>query len=199
VTATGSCPGCNGHCCSVYRVGVNGNDTQRIARSLLLPVESFAGLMPVDPGARGAVRLDDSEQHWALELHHRDSGPCVLLVELLDGTGRCGVYEHRPGSCRVYPATYDGERTLMREDAMCLARGGCGFADRPLQEWTALLYDTEWEWAVYQAALSGWDIWRDGPTTPQTFLGWLAETYRRLDDIAPEDRLEHAAAIGAAI
>jgi hypothetical protein len=99
----------------------------------------------------------------------------------------------------VYPAAYDGERTHIRPDALCLERGGCGFGDRPLAEWTALLRDAEHEWAVYQAALTGWEAWRRDAGTPQVFLAWLAETYRRLDDLQAHQHLDRAAAVGAAI
>jgi Fe-S-cluster containining protein len=165
-------------------VPVNGSDVRRLMRGLLLPIEAFAELLPVEDSERGSFRLAGGEQHWSLHLYRHDDGACALLVGLQDGTERCGAYAHRPGSCRAYPAVLDDAGEIgYRDDAIC-PPGGCGWNAMATEVWREALVHTEAEWEVYERVLDAWNARvEERPATVAAFYGWLAETYRRIDDL----------------
>ena len=208
-TVDATCAGCSGACCHAYRVPVNWTDVQRLCRGLHVPVEKVAGFLAVEPGDRGAIRLDDSGQRHSLHLRRRETdGGCRLLVRLPDGTERCSVYEHRPTLCRTYPASLRG-RVALREDHVCPPHL-CGFLDTPAETWWAALWQSEAEWTVYDAVTAEWDR-RAGPepATPATCFAWLDAVYEQagpllagFDPVARSEELpqlaERAAAVAAA-
>jgi len=185
-TKDATCGGCNGQCCYAYRVPVTGSDVQRLSRGLLVPAETVVSFLPAEPGDRGAMRLDGSDQRWSLHLLRREDGGCTLLVRLLDGTDRCGVYEHRPTACRTYPACLRGGVAL-REDHVCPPHL-CGFLDTPGRTWWEALMQSEAEWDLYDAVTAVWDARIEAdppvdPVAPGVYFAWLAEVYGRIDEL----------------
>ena len=77
------CASCPGHCCR--------NDT--------ISLHPERG---DDPALYQTVRITNpltGKPGWMLA--HKPNGDCVYL-DVVDGAGRCGVYDHRPAICRAF-------------------------------------------------------------------------------------------------
>jgi Fe-S-cluster containining protein len=110
------CDGCAAPCCRNYHVGIYAWDAWRIARALVVPMADFCVLDWLER-ADGDFRIlldtvaaPANRRHYTLALRKvADPDPryrhrCVFLVSV-GGRGRCGVYEHRPIVCSLYPTT----------------------------------------------------------------------------------------------
>lgn len=103
-----NCMECIGACCTEWRINVDSEDVDNLARGLGIPVAEVDREY-IDPS------FDLSGGGRSLQLRHvadsRFPGEtrCKLLT-VTPGTkascavGRCSVYEHRPKTCREYPA-----------------------------------------------------------------------------------------------
>ncbi|MEU2731465.1 hypothetical protein ABZ650_27455 [Streptomyces griseoviridis] len=150
---------------------VTGADLVRIARTLALEPWHFTQTAPAAANDPTGVVLDNARRRVNVRIANAAHG-CVFHVLTLEGTGRCGLGELAPVSCRMYPAVPgegardtegaraddagdgdrddDGPGTVGRPlDATGLARAERGWAaDRDhwfetVRRWNALTKDPE--------------------------------------------------------
>lgn len=110
------CDGCQSGCCRSFVVPLSLGDIVRIARGTGLSFWDFAVRWDdsEDKIARGQVPhfhfQDEPQTPFVIGLKHVESQTfsgatrCRFLNEAPDGAC-CGVYEHRPMACRIFPAT----------------------------------------------------------------------------------------------
>lgn len=89
------CKAC-GNCCRSLNVEVGNDDLQRLAKGTLIPISEIRQRVHLEPNVDPDI------------IGHFHSHPCTFL----DGT-LCTVYEHRPSTCRDYPALVPDFRWLM--------------------------------------------------------------------------------------
>lgn len=115
------CDACAADCCRQTYVVLSPREAVAMARALRVDLLEIVELRLRDR-EEGAFRFraggDPADQRrWRLELRKvpgADGGPrCVFLLEL-GKVGRCGVYEHRPTECRLYPTVLEGEEVALR-------------------------------------------------------------------------------------
>lgn len=118
-----NCDHCIGACCTGWRVNISTSDARRIARGLDIGYQQVLADF-TDPA------FDLTGDGRTLQLRHVEDTRfpkgtrCKLLsVREKDGIaiGRCSIYEHRPETCREYPAHncdefIPAERLYRRDD-----------------------------------------------------------------------------------
>lgn len=117
------CQICPGSCCRELAVTVSIVDVARIHRYLHIPVHGFLARY---------VDEDPKEEPYAFIIRRKPIALALLPPDGLDrgcsflmdvgGHLRCGVYDHRPGTCRVYPFTDQGARVRHKRDTLCPRR-----------------------------------------------------------------------------
>src|SRR5215213_103805 len=120
---TSPCATCTLGCCYRYDVNISGYDAWVIANGLQLPPGQFLSMVPEPSPTTRGVLLDRSGSTQQLVLAKRpttqEHQPCVFLIELPNGTGRCGIYALRPLVCRTYPAYVRNGIVGRRDDVLC--------------------------------------------------------------------------------
>lgn len=156
---------------------VTGTDLVRIARTLALEPWHFTQTAPAAADDPTGVVLDNARRRVNLRVANAAHG-CVFHIRTLEGTGRCGLGELAPVSCRMFPALpgrpapeADGEGA--REDR---ERG----PGRPLDE--EQLAEAEREWVAdrdhWFEVVARWNaLAADAETPPdaQDFQRYLLE------------------------
>ena len=151
------CENCHAGCCRAFVVPITGSDVLRIEKTGLT-FWDFA-VRWSDPDGQIARRLapqlyfaDAGDEPFVLGLMHTasetlpGSGRCRFLRETTPtedtplGRGECGLYEHRPATCRVFPAKFDSGRELVQLEP--IAQNGRPADPHPAysmcpREWTA--------------------------------------------------------------
>ncbi len=124
------CEDCHAGCCRSFAVPVSGADIMRIEQGLGLSFWDFVCRWE-DP--EGSIALnyaphfffeDEPETQFVISLMHHDSEyfkettRCRFLTEGAPdadhplGQARCGIYNYRPGACRVFPTKFDTANEL---------------------------------------------------------------------------------------
>jgi len=114
------CQMCPGACCTDLAVTLNVVDVARIHRALDLPVHDFlARYVDEDPREK-PFAFFIRKQPIALALLPPDGTDrgCSFLLNI-GGHRRCGIYDLRPGTCRVYPFTDQGNVVKHKEGTLC--------------------------------------------------------------------------------
>jgi Fe-S-cluster containining protein len=153
------CTSC-ANCCKDLRVPLTTADLQRVVAQSALPVAEIVEWLPaaeVDlTGEPGSLVLLDHGSQRALMALAQSAGACRFLGP----DGLCGVYEARPGSCRLYPfdAAY-GRRGGLRRLRL-LGGTSCEFARDGHTDVHALRHADEQRWReqrAYQAQVATWN------------------------------------------
>ena len=104
---------CCGQCCREPIVLLTDEDVRRIMRHTGQPPEKIATFYPPDEiewdlSNRGWIKLEEGDRIMGL-IRSEETG-CQYLQE----DDRCGIYEHRPVTCRRYPfdVEYDSNDEL---------------------------------------------------------------------------------------
>lgn len=118
---TSLCDSCHAGCCRSFAVPITGADVVRLERSTGLRFWDFACRWEDRQGHIAGDYVphlyfdDEPTTPFTLCLMHqpsalfRETTKCRFLEESLPsasaplGTGRCGVYSHRPSACQVFP------------------------------------------------------------------------------------------------
>jgi Fe-S-cluster containining protein len=183
------CATCNRGCCQRYTVGVSGYDVQVIAQGLDLAPDQFLQAV-AEPGTCG-FRLARDGPAYQLALAKRPTGaehaPCIFLIELPDGSGRCGIYPLRPLICQSYPAYTRQGHVGRRDDVLCPDQAWRdGALDHPA--WYERLAQYAAEFDIYELAVTRWNYHvQHGPPAPardlQAYLSYLAQLYVQLEPV----------------
>jgi Fe-S-cluster containining protein len=168
----GGCGTCEGRCCRQYVVPVTCSDVHAVSRALALAPERFALLVPQPEEEPAGIRLAAGGPTFTIILDKREPAserpPCVFLMEFSDGTGRCGIYPHRPRVCRTFPAAFHDGRVALQPEIICAA-GSWNPASMEQPEWRTELLCGEMEQALHRTVVAAWNESVDaGAPTEQT-------------------------------
>lgn len=135
VATSHPCAGCHSGCCRAYAVPVSGADILRIEQRLGLAFWDFVSRWADPDGALARYDAphfwfrDDPNTPFVICLSHEQSRrlpgttKCRFLIEGEQSTshplgqGSCGIYDHRPAACRVFPTRLDaaGDRAVIHD------------------------------------------------------------------------------------
>lgn len=149
-----------GLCCHAYLVPVTGLDVWRISRGLgAKPTDFLAAWPQGEPSPEGFI-LQRGGSPFRLVLQKRGSLtpglPCVFLEPAGAGTSRCGIYAHRPETCRTYPMVKRPAGVVVHPEAMCPADawpdGGS-----PSSHWLPAIDLLESDLQTYRGVVATWN------------------------------------------
>lgn len=160
MSSAGPCPSCLHRCCTEYTVSVTGYDAWLIGAWLGLPMRSFLAHLPLAGEAERGFLLEPRGGRFEIALdktgRFQKGNPCVFLVDLPDGTGRCGIYASRPLVCRTYPAHLLVDVVDLREDRLCPV-GGWALAGMDLPVFRRGLQRLRLEQDIYAYVVARWN------------------------------------------
>lgn len=196
MSGPGPCGSCRKACCANYTVSINGYDAWLIGKGLHLPLESFLVYFPVGEENDRGFLLEPGGKRYELALdkvgEYRKGNPCVFLVELPGGGGRCGIYPYRPMVCQTYPAYRQEEIVVLRDDVLC-PEGAWNLVGMDLPLFRQRLSHFRMEQEIYAYIVSGWNeaVERAGRTfTIRAYYTALMNLYEGIDrwrkDFSPE-------------
>jgi Fe-S-cluster containining protein len=172
-------------------VPITGYDAHLIASQQLLKIEQFAVVVPEQQRSPLGFLLDAGAETFVLALDknpraHGQRKPCVFLLTLPGGGGRCGIYGIRPLVCQTYPAMLHHGSVAVRDDVIC-EKGSWNIAAMELPDWRLSLLRGEMENAIYRIVVAHWNqMVSEKPVSdhgcPDYFV-YLMEVYRRIDDV----------------
>ncbi len=196
MTSGGSaCAICDARCCYDYTVTVTGYDVWRLAHGVRMPPHEFLTLVAArdeNPlgfrlefgGPRLDIALDKAPSEQGPE-GNEEKAPCVFLVQLPGGVGRCGVHAHRPQVCQTYPAYLDGDVVRIRDDVMC-PTGAWKLVHMRIARWRDAMQDFVVQRDVYGAVVRAWNarVETAGPEhdgfSPSEYFDFLIGVYREI-------------------
>lgn len=147
-------------CCVEYTVSITGYDVWLIASRLGLAPQQFAICYPVRAEHADGFRLDQTDVFYDIALDKvrvdRPHQPCIFLMELPGGGGRCGIYEHRPQVCQTYPSYLDGDVVALRGDVMCQT-GAWNLSQMGLPIWQQRLAHFTVQRDIYSYIVNCWN------------------------------------------
>ncbi|GAA3637781.1 hypothetical protein GCM10022420_008810 [Streptomyces iranensis] len=169
---------------------VTGADLVRIARTLALEPWHFTQTAPAAADDPTGVVLDNARRRVTLRVANAAHG-CVFHIRTLQGTGRCGLGDLAPASCRMFPALPGKGATRTGGEAVEEVRGGTG--PRLDEEQLA---EAERQWAAdrdhWFELIARWNALAEKAETPpdvEDFQRYLleAQTSREAGTPWPED------------
>lgn len=183
------CSTCTGRCCSNYTVSITGYDAWLIGTSLRLALDSFLVYFPVDARVERGFRLEPGGARFEIALDKvggfQRGNPCVFLIDLMNGRGRCGIYSLRPHVCQTYPAHQHGDLVMLRDDVLC-PEGSWSLAGIDVPLFRARLYQFRIEQDIYAAVVGAWNeyVERQGHSQRiDLFYAHVMNAYDRIDRV----------------
>jgi Fe-S-cluster containining protein len=167
MTSVGSaCAICDGSCCYEYTVTVTGYDVWCLAQGVRMPPHEFLTLVAARDDNPFGFRLAFGGQRLDIALDKvpsengsdepEEKAPCVFLVQLPGGVGRCGVHAHRPQVCQTYPAYLDDDVVRIRDDVMC-PTGAWKLVHMHIDRWRDAMQDFVVHRDIYAAVVRAWN------------------------------------------
>ena len=177
-----------GDCCRSYLVPLCGHDVWSISRYLHLPPSKFAIAWQEEEPSVDGFRLERDGPLFSLVLDKRswsrDRSPCIFLMRLPGGRDRCGIYDHRPVSCRAYPMLLVHDTIRLRDDSLCPPDAWP--PDEPTKPGGRVAVEqAHHHFAVYQIVLSVWNQRVRAAETAHTledYYAYLLDAYDRVAD-----------------
>jgi Fe-S-cluster containining protein len=184
------CRVCPARCCH-QQVIVSVPEALRIADTLDVPLAAVVDFVPLGgphtfpfdgTAARSSV-WHAFEGTAAIALRRRDDGACWFLVDL-DGFKRCGAYALRPGSCRLYPLSFEwGD--LRSGPAQMLCPVPFAVTDGVVAAVEAAAAQTIDDWTRHDLLVEGWSKAEVPTRSPELFWSYALDQLGRPDG---EDR-----------
>jgi Fe-S-cluster containining protein len=176
-----------GLCCRSYVVPLSGYDVWLIStRQQLAPDTFVIACQQEQPGADG-FRLAPDGPTYGLALDKRGrlraKQACVFLMSLGDRHDRCGIYDHRPVVCQVYPMSLRQSAVVQRTDALCPPDS---WPEESLADaaWLDALRRQRMRFDVYHEVVARWNARADRASLPTPTLGeylvFVMNAYARL-------------------
>ena len=159
------CSGCSGYCCKLH-VDLTVYDVLRISELSGKDFDSFVQLYEADETDTFGFRA--LGQIVKLSLAKKSDGYCTFF-----GSGPdlcCSIEENKPGICLIYPMALDGNKVVLREDAIC-PKENIKRADFSKMNSKAL-EDYGWEWQNYYQFVQEWNNSANGSENPNEFLDY---------------------------
>ena len=188
-STTGPCPDCDGRCCYHYAVPVTGYDAYIIASTLNIGMEQFLVFWPERKQTDQGFKLQRAGPTFTLGLNkghsRRKQKPCIFLVKLRGGTGRCGIYSSRPQVCQIFPAELRNGNVVWREKGLVCPKRTWSTENVNLTPWRLSLLRMELERAIHRAVVRRWNRFvESGPEEGyciEQYFAYLVEAYKRLE------------------
>ena len=134
---------CCGACCRSYIVNLCGYDVWLISTRQRLSPDQFVVPWPHPEPRDDGFRLDHQGPSYGLALDKRGrfhaKAPCIFLLELGGGSGRCGIYAHRPLACQAYPMQISSELVVSTYDNALCPPNSWSLAEGDRAAWRARL------------------------------------------------------------
>ena len=193
-STAGPCPDCDSQCCYYYAVAVTGYDAFIIASTLKIGMEQFLVFWPERKQTDEGFKLQRAGPTFTLGLNkghsRRKQKPCIFLVKLRGGTGRCGIYHLRPQVCQVFPAQLQGGEVVWREKGRVCPKRTWSTENVDLAPWRLSLLRMELERAIQRAVVRRWNSLVDsGPEegySIEQYFAYLMKAYKRLEGVRQE-------------
>jgi Fe-S-cluster containining protein len=150
------CQLCPGSCCDDLAVTLNLVDVARIHRALHIPVHDFLARYVDDDPRERPYAFFIRKLPIALALlppEEKDRG-CSFLLDI-GGHRRCGIYDIRPGTCRVYPFTDQGNVVKHKRGTLCPRRFDLDEVDHETIRREIEEYQREWN--IHAAFAREWN------------------------------------------
>lgn len=191
------CAAC-GACCRAYIVPVCGHDVWRICRGQHLSPEQFLIPCPQEQPEGDGFRLEREGKTYALALDKQGrlvkTQPCVFLVDLPGGGGKCGIYADRPIVCQTYPMSLMQGVVFERTKTQCPPGSWSPHAPKD-PVWRTRLQRLHLRYDVYAEVVARWNARVELDTTGAVltffeYFGYVLNVYDRLtalDSILGED------------
>ncbi len=185
------CVSCLAPCCFRHIVAVTGYDAWRISTRLRLPMEEFLIFGHVPGEERVSFRLRPGGEGYILALAKKrgkakaQNRPCSFLVQLPGGFNRCGIYEHRPLACQIYPFAVRNGVVLMKPDHLCPPRGW-NLAEIDHDEVRVRVLRFTMEYDTYAFVVRTWNRFVDAGSPDHSlhvraYLAYLSNAYAALE------------------
>lgn len=193
-TTIGACLGCEGRCCAAYIVPLTGNDVWRIVQAQRLAPNLFVQREPEDYPTPTGFLLRPGGPTFGIALRRqydrRNERPCIFLMHLREGVGRCGIYPHRPAACQSYPMHLQPAGVVPREDMLCPPGSWAGITAEP-GDWYGRLVRQDLEWDHYAGVVHAWNsAVRQRPAESgyvlDQYLAYLVAAYDHLNALGEE-------------
>jgi len=193
-STAGPCPRCDGRCCYHYAVPVMGYDAYTIASALNIGMEQFLVFWPERKSTNEGFKLQRAGCTFTLGLNkghsRRKQKPCIFLVKLRGGTGRCGIHSVRPQVCQVFPAQLRAGKVVWREEGLVCPKRAWSTENVDLAPWRLSLLRMELERAIQRAVVRRWNSLVDcGPEegySIEQYFAYLMKAYKRLEGVRQE-------------
>jgi hypothetical protein len=166
-------------CCAAAVVYPTGDEALRIATTLAIPLDEVVTALPSSPLVT-AYRLKPGGPAFRLALVRVRTGPqapatCGFLVQLPNGTGRCGLGELRPRRCQAFPAVMRAEEIGIDGTACTCAIWSA--ADLAPEAEGAVLRDLVRANERYAALVGAWNARLTTDATHAAYLTYLQKAY----------------------
>src|SRR5438477_10469891 len=149
-----------GACCRSYVVPVCGYDVWLISTHQRLSPEQFVVTYTENEGSLDGFRLEPEGNLFGMALDKQGKftqhQSCIFLMHLGDGNDRCGIYEHRPITCREYPMALWSSTVFLRKDALC-PPGSWPLREVVRPSWKLALQRFHMYFDVYREVLARWN------------------------------------------
>lgn len=135
------CVSCDGRCCRRYSVELTVFDIRRLSLGLDVTPSQFCATVESWSGRCGLAPSLIDGQHVNIVLRRTADDACMFFR---GGASGCGVYDHRPRPCAIYPHRLaDAAKPRERDDALCPLSwsGRTDLAD-------VASHLTAWQWEV---------------------------------------------------
>jgi uncharacterized protein len=156
---------CPGSCCDDLAVTLNLVDIALIHRTLLIPVHDFLARYVDDDPREKPFAFYIRKQPIALALvppPGKDRG-CSFLMDI-GGWRRCGIYDLRPGTCRVYPFTDQDGDVQHKPETLCPRHFDLREVDDEAIKRAIAVYQEDWNAHARFAA-----EWNENPPKSASF------------------------------
>lgn len=152
------CASC-GACCHFYFVPVTARDMRRITLGLgVMPPDYLIAVPEPQPTPEGFVLQPGGPSLRLVLLKNGPMAPgqpCVFLAQSGDGTSRCGIYEHRPETCRSYPMVRRPAGVVVHPDALC-PPGSWPDGGQPESHWLPSIDGVQSDMAEHRGLVARW-------------------------------------------
>ena len=187
LTAKDPCAPC-GLCCRSYLVPLFGHDLWQIVTERNLTPDSFVFVAEQEtPDALGFRLMATGPTHGLALLKQEPmvaSQPCIFLESSANGHTRCGIYDHRPITCRAYPMSKLGSQVYQRPNTLCPPDAWAP-EDLVATRWWATLQRLRMDRDIYVEVVARWNAavlrWQPpGMLPPAMFCDFVLAVYARI-------------------
>lgn len=162
------CADCTDHCCTILALTIS--DVARIVRTLRLPFDEFLALYVNEmPDMQSYVfNIQNRPRSLVLKIPQGETAgsDCPFLMKF-DTRQRCGIYDFRPGVCRIFPFKRIEGQITPDPRVECVARFSVAQDDPQFQQ---RFDDYERELAIHAEFCKQWN---EPPRYPSNFAKLL--------------------------